>query len=592
MNVSADSWAGEKVGGFDVAELLSVEPGCEVYLATQPGRDRTVTLRRILNPLGERQSFRDHLARQSAQLRGVVHPHVITTYGAGDHQGTPYLAARYLPATDLATMIDGSGRLAYMHAIQIISQIAKGLDHVHSEGIIHRGVSPASIVVLDRTDGEHAYLGRFGITEDTTAFGGLLRAPDDGARPAFDYASPEQIRGDQVDARTDVYALTCVLFEAVTGAPPYADHDGEDKLKAHLEGRPPSVREGNPELPDTLDAILAIGLASDPGDRFESALELALALPTKERVLSRWQAMLEAGSMAPGTEVPAQADVAAETVATPAFAGLAGAGGEPEAAAGTSPAGDDSETAGGGDADVDALDSPEPGGDAPDGPGDGPNDGDAVEPGEGAHESAALEERWEHQGGRRVAATLAAVAALAALGAGALAIGGAFSSEKPDQIAVPEPTNPLADKPPPTGGAATGGGDRDRDPKAGRRGDPRPGRSTANGRGDDSPAGQRRSGSGGASGLVAPFPAGTSAYTAIIFASPSDQAGAEAAASQAAALGFRSGVLNSSDYGSLQPGVIVAFAGVYDTAGEAEAAVSRVREAGIASAPYVRFIGG
>ena len=145
--------------------------------------------------------------------RSLDHPNVIPVYEAGEADDRLFIAMRYVEGTDLEALLRREGPLEPARALAIAAQVADALDAAHARGLVHRDVKPSN-VLLDRQDGrEHVYLADFGLTQSVSD-----RGPTDGhSSGTVDYVAPEQIRGDEVDGRADIYALGCVLFEALTG---------------------------------------------------------------------------------------------------------------------------------------------------------------------------------------------------------------------------------------------------------------------------------------------------------------------------------------------------------------------------------------
>jgi DNA-binding beta-propeller fold protein YncE len=167
------------------------------------------------------------------------------------------------------------GGLAPPRAARVISQVAAGLDAAHARGLVHRDVKPPNILIELRGDAEHAYLSDFGLTKRVGSGNSLTAAGTWVGTP--DYVAPEQVEGRQVDARTDVYALGCVLFQALTGSAPYPRDSDVAVLYAHMQDPPPSVKAVRPELPAEFDTVIARALAKDPDDRYPSAGDLGRA---------------------------------------------------------------------------------------------------------------------------------------------------------------------------------------------------------------------------------------------------------------------------------------------------------------------------
>ena len=245
-----------------------------VYRATQLGLDRAVALKLVAPERAADASFRARFEREARVAAAIEHPNIIPVYGAGEEDGRLYLLMRWVPGTDLQALIRRSGRLDHAHAAAIVAQVAAGLDAAHAVGLVHRDVKPANIL-LGREDGSgHVYLSDFGLTLDPSAD---TRVTDSGEWfGTVDFMAPEQFEGDPPDARTDVYALGCVLNAALTGEPPYHRASVPATILAHLHDPPPrpSATAG---VPQEFDAVVARGLAKRPSERYRSAGALAEA---------------------------------------------------------------------------------------------------------------------------------------------------------------------------------------------------------------------------------------------------------------------------------------------------------------------------
>jgi Protein kinase domain/Domain of unknown function (DUF4328) len=208
----------------------------------------------------------------------IDHPNIVPIYRAGEDRGLLYLAMRYVHASDLRRALEAEGRLEPGRTLAVLDQVARALDAAHARGLVHRDVKPGNILlappVLDG-DPEHVYLVDFGLartdSDDRSIGGGgsFLGTPR--------YAAPEQAAGRPVDGRTDGYALGCVLYECLTGQPPFPDGAGEAVLLAHLEAPPPRVTALRPDLPPAIDQVVARALAKAPEDRFPSCRALVTA---------------------------------------------------------------------------------------------------------------------------------------------------------------------------------------------------------------------------------------------------------------------------------------------------------------------------
>jgi predicted Ser/Thr protein kinase len=241
-----------------------------VYRATQLGLERTVALKVITPALADDEDFRRRFVAESKAAASVEHPNVIPVYYAGEREGVLFIVMRYVDGPDLRALVRAEERLEVERAAHIVAQLGSALDAAHRHGLVHRDVKPANVLL---GEDDHAYLTDFGLTKHaatSAGAGGLSRAG--GWVGTLGYVAPEQIRGERVDARTDVYALGCVLVYALTGKAPYAGDSDEATLWAHLNAPPPSE-----SVPPEFEAVVARALAKDPSDRYLSAGDLGRA---------------------------------------------------------------------------------------------------------------------------------------------------------------------------------------------------------------------------------------------------------------------------------------------------------------------------
>ena len=277
MQVSDDPRVGTELAGYRIESLLGVGGMSVVYLAEDLRLKRRVALKLLAADLAEDESFRDRFLHESELAASIDHPNIVPIYEAGATKGLLFIAMRYVEGRDLTERLHG-GPLEPADAIGILAQVASALDAAHARGLVHRDVKPSN-VLLDqgaRPDGsDHVYLADFGLTKrvsDRTRI-----ADDDHLLGTIDYVAPEQIAGDGVDGRADIYSLGCVLYECLVGQPPFRRDSDLAVVFAHLDAEPsaPStVRQG---LPAALDGVLARALAKEPDQRYPSCREFAQA---------------------------------------------------------------------------------------------------------------------------------------------------------------------------------------------------------------------------------------------------------------------------------------------------------------------------
>jgi serine/threonine protein kinase len=202
----------------------------------------------------------------------IDHPNVIPILDAGDESGVLFISMRLVEGTDLRALIAQEGRVDPLRAARIVRQVGGALDAAHAHGLVHRDVKPAN-VLLGRAD--HVYLSDFGLAKRAEEAGGLTRQGSIVARA--EYVAPEQLLEDRVDALTDVYALGCLLFEALTGEPPFVGSKEGPAMLAHVNAPPPSPLERVPGLPPQFDEVVRRAMAKEPGQRYPSAGDLGEA---------------------------------------------------------------------------------------------------------------------------------------------------------------------------------------------------------------------------------------------------------------------------------------------------------------------------
>ncbi len=247
-----------------------------VYLAMHVPLKREVALKVMAPSVSSDDEFRTRFRNESEVAASIDHPNVIPIYHAGEEEGRLYVTMRYVDGTDLGRLVAVESRLAPARAARLIAQVADALDAAHARGAVHRDVKPANVLIESRGGADHALLTDFGLTKvlrsDTkvTQTGTLVGS--------FDYTAPEQLQERAVDARTDVYALGCVLFEALTGRVPFERESLAAKILAHIEAPPPAVTELVPSAPAALDEVIRRALAKDPAERYASAGELGRAV--------------------------------------------------------------------------------------------------------------------------------------------------------------------------------------------------------------------------------------------------------------------------------------------------------------------------
>jgi hypothetical protein len=290
--------AGSIFAGFQIESELGAGGMGVVYRATQLALDRTVALKLITPDFASDEDFRERFKRESRLAASIEHPNVVTVYEAGEENGQLYIAMRYIAGTDLLALIRAEDGLEPARAAHLLTQVAAALDAAHARGLVHRDVKPANVLVAD---GDHAYLTDFGLTKSAASVGPTKTGQWVGTA---DYVAPEQIMGEPVDARADVYALGCVLYHALTGKPPFVRDSEIAKIWAHVNDPPPALRESAATPPPpAFDGVIRRAMAKAPGDRYPSAGDLGRAATAalEGRAISEPERSIASGAAAPVT---------------------------------------------------------------------------------------------------------------------------------------------------------------------------------------------------------------------------------------------------------------------------------------------------
>jgi basic membrane lipoprotein Med (substrate-binding protein (PBP1-ABC) superfamily) len=327
--VSADSRIGTEIAGYRVESVLGRGGMSVVYLAEQRFPQRKVALKLLAPELAEDQSFRERFIRESNAAASLDHPNIIPIYGAGEADDVLYIAMRYVEGSDLRRLLDQHGALDPFRAVSIVSQAAGALDTAHERGLVHRDVKPGNILLATPTGSgsiDHVYVSDFGLIKSPGAERELTRSGQ--IMGSVGYIAPEQIQGQHVDGRADVYSLGCVLFECLTGTAPFGGEVDAAVLWAHVQERPPRVSATRAELPAALDDVVSKAMAKSRDDRYSTCGELASAA---QEALGRRANLVPAERRWGRRRLIAGALALAVVITAVAFVSLRGGSGKPGA---------------------------------------------------------------------------------------------------------------------------------------------------------------------------------------------------------------------------------------------------------------------
>lgn len=277
--MASDALIGTQIGEFTVNEVIGRGGMATVYRASQPLMHRDVALKVIsmAEVTDKNRDWAERFATEAKLIASLEHPNILPVYSYGFSDNFAYLAMRLLRGGSLEDLMysEHGEPLPTAQAISLFNQIALGLAHAHSKGILHRDMKPSNILLDD--DG-HVYLTDFGLAKLIDSDAGVTKTGQIMGTPV--YMSPEQLRGETLDFRSDVYALGCILYEILTGAPPFPPVEGDviPVIFNHLQTPPAAPTTRSSVLPPALDAVVLKALAKSPTDRYGSVRELATAV--------------------------------------------------------------------------------------------------------------------------------------------------------------------------------------------------------------------------------------------------------------------------------------------------------------------------
>jgi hypothetical protein len=276
---------GELFAGYTVERELGAGGMGSVYLARHPRLPRFDALKLLRSELCADPGFVGRFEREADTVAQLDHPNIVPVYDRGSQDGQLWISMRFIDGSNAENALSdyAPGGMPPDRAVRIVSKVASALDYAHRHQLLHRDVKPANILLTppsdDDEEAEQVFLSDFGVAKaigeaaerisSLTSTGSVVAT--------LDYASPEQIKGQVLDHRTDIYALGCVLYKLLTGSVPYPGESIAARVYGHLNSPPPAPSALNPTLPAALDQVIATALAKEPADRYPTCRALAIA---------------------------------------------------------------------------------------------------------------------------------------------------------------------------------------------------------------------------------------------------------------------------------------------------------------------------
>jgi beta-N-acetylhexosaminidase len=258
-------------GSYRLIELIGEGPMGRVFKAHDTQLPRDVAIKVLSPEFATEPGYREQFLREAQTAAQLTEPHLIPVLDAGEIEGQLYLVMPVVDGIDLASLLERDGPMSPQQAVKVIEQLAAALDAAHAAGLVHRDVKPSNALI---TGPGFVYLTGFGIAHGSSA----TKLTSIGTiAGTFAYMAPERFSAGPADARSDVYALTCVFYECLTGEHPFPGDGMEQQIAGHLTLDPPQPSAGRPAVPPELDEVIARGMAKDPDERYQTALDLAAA---------------------------------------------------------------------------------------------------------------------------------------------------------------------------------------------------------------------------------------------------------------------------------------------------------------------------
>ncbi|MGH9267314.1 MAG: protein kinase domain-containing protein, partial [Acidimicrobiales bacterium] len=255
-------------GRYELVRLVARGGMADVYLAHDLTLDRRVALKVLFPELSVDPTFVERFRREAQAAANLSHPNIVSVYDWGEHDGTYFIVMEFIEGRTLWQLLKAEGMLLADRAADIGAEVAAALAFAHKRGVVHRDIKPGNVLL---SPSGQVNVADFGIARaistdrDLTQTGAVMGTAT--------YFSPEQAQGERLDGRSDVYSLGIMLFEMVTGRPPFQGDNPVAVASKHVRDAVPRPRSVNPDIPPAFEAIILQAVAKNPNDRYASAEE-------------------------------------------------------------------------------------------------------------------------------------------------------------------------------------------------------------------------------------------------------------------------------------------------------------------------------
>ena len=260
-------------GRYELQDVAGSGGMSSVYRAHDTVLERTVAIKILHDHYSDDPEYVERFRREARALAQLNHPNIVTVIDRGEFEGRQFIVFEHVEGENLKKLIDREGQLPVDQALALVHQVARGLAFAHEHGVVHRDVKPHNVLI--DADGV-AKVTDFGIARSLEPADGLTETGT--LLGTSEYVAPEQASGRRVDERSDQYSLAVVLYELLTGTPPYTGDNFMAVAMKHIQEPVPSVRETRPDVSPRLDAIVSRAMAKRPEDRFSSTESMMAAL--------------------------------------------------------------------------------------------------------------------------------------------------------------------------------------------------------------------------------------------------------------------------------------------------------------------------